>query len=75
MTMSIKLSRLQGLGVEDMALDFRVPHHPEDSQPTHTWPSDLIAAMGRWKMALVFSVVEEPRIDPPARRWFNRRRR
>ena len=69
-----EFERLKSLGVDMMALDFRVPQ-PDSRQPTHTWPSELIAAMGRWHMELVFSVVEVQEADRPLRRRFKSRRR
>jgi hypothetical protein len=69
-----KLERLKGLGVDRMALDFRVPHF-DDPQPTHQMPSALITAMSRWGMDLVFSVVEIPEAERHFGRRFNPRRR
>jgi hypothetical protein len=64
-----ELDRLKGLGADHMALDFRVPQ----TEAVHHWTSELIAAMGRWQMELVFSVVEVPEVNRPTRRRFNPR--
>ncbi len=69
-----ELERLKGLGVNRMALDFRVPHF-DNPQPTHELPAALITAMSRWGMDLVFSVVEIPETERPFRRRFKSRRR
>jgi hypothetical protein len=69
-----ELERLKGLGVDRMALDFRVPHF-DNPQPTHELPAALITAMSRWGMDLIFSVVEIPEAEHHFRRRFNSRRR
>jgi hypothetical protein len=69
-----ELDQLKRLGADRMALDFRVPQ-PDGPQPAHVLPSGLIAAMSRWQMELVFSVVEAPETNRPNRRWLNPRRR
>jgi hypothetical protein len=68
-----ELERLKGLGVDRMALDFRVPHldNPPTDSPT---TRELITAMSRWNMDLVFSVVEIPEEERPFRRRFKSRR-
>jgi hypothetical protein len=68
------LEKLKKLGVDRMALDFRVPHF-DNPQPTHQLPKELITAMSRWNMDLVFSVVEIPEAERPFRRRFRSRRR
>ena len=64
-----ELERLKALGAGSMALDFRVAQ----TEAVHHWTSDLIAAMGRWQMELVFSVVEVGEMNRPTRRRFNSR--
>ena len=68
------LQRLTELGVDRMALDFRVQQESGPA-PTHHLPRELIAAMSRWHMELVFSVEAEPSNEHHPRRWFNSRRR
>ncbi len=67
-----ELGRLKALGADHMALDFRVPQW-EAPQPVHHWTSELIAAMARWQMELVFSVVETEESNRPTRRRFKSR--
>ena len=61
-----ELDRLKALGAERMALDFRVAQ----TEAVHCWTSELIAAMARWQMELVFSVVETEESNRPTRRRF-----
>ena len=68
-----EFERLKGLGVDFMALDFRVPQQREDSK-VHSVPPELVQAMGRFHMGLVFSV-EVLEDDRRPRRWSNPRRR
>jgi hypothetical protein len=67
-THETELERLKALGADQMTLDFRVA----PTEAVHHWTSDLIAAMGRWQMELVFSVVDIPEAHP-TRRGFNPR--
>ena len=67
-----ELERLNALAVDHMAFDFRVPR-ADSAQPTHHWTSELIAAMARWQMELVFSVVETEESNRPTRRRFSSR--
>jgi hypothetical protein len=64
-----ELDRLKVLGAEHMALDFRVAQ----TEVVHRWTSELIAAMARWQMELVFSVVETEESNRPTRRRFKSR--
>lgn len=66
--------RLKGLGVDRMALDFRV-QQPDGPAITHQVSSELIAAMSRWQMELVFSVAEVAEAQHQPRRFFRSRRR
>lgn len=67
------LEKLKKLGVERMALDFHAPHF-DNPQPTHQLSRELITAMSRWNMDLVFSVVEIPEAERSSRRRFKSRR-
>ena len=64
-----ELERVKALGADHMALDFRVG----PTEAVHRWTSDLIAAMARWQMELVFSVVETDEGNRPTRRRFKSR--
>ena len=52
-----ELRRLKGFGVDAMVLDFRIPQGMS-THPTHFLPPELIEAMGRLKMGLLFSLVD-----------------
>ena len=68
-----ELERLKGLGVDRMALDFRVSQQQGDHR-AHSVPPELVRAMSRFQMELVFSV-EVPESGRHARRRFNPRQR
>ena len=67
------LKRLTELGVDWMALDFRVQQESGPT-PTHHLPKELITAMSRWQMELAFSVEVAPEAEHHFRRFRSRRR-
>jgi hypothetical protein len=64
-----ELDRLKALGADHMALDFRVAQ----TEAVHCWTAELISAMARWQMELVFSAVQTEESSRPARRRFRAR--
>ena len=68
-----ELERLKGLGVDRVALDFRFSQQQSDYR-VHSVPPELVRAMSRFQMELVFSV-EVPESGRHVRRGFNPRRR